>query len=360
VALAGANAGDFVQTNTCPATLAAGASCTASVTFTPTATGARAASLSFTDDASGTPHTVALSGTGAAAATALASASPSQVLFGDQPVSTHSAQRTVTLTNTGTLPMSISGITIVGANASDFAPTTTCPTGAATLAVGSSCTIDVTMTPASTGSRAATLSVAGNAANSPANVALAGTGTLPPGTLFMDGFDGGLAAWQVGNCCGALVQAGPGGVSFSHAGSGPYIYADFPGQGQPRTHTRFKLSPGNQFQSELAQGRDATGANVWEIDHDPRLSRLDVYVWNGAHVRKDFYVSSPFTGGSPYSVDVDLDQSVAGHFALSINGVTVASANGDFSTANNYTRLFFLDMSDYGTVTFDDVSVKTS
>lgn len=65
IAITGTNAGDFQQTHTCGASLAAGASCTISVTFKPTATGARSATVSVTDNAAGNPQTVTLSGTGA-------------------------------------------------------------------------------------------------------------------------------------------------------------------------------------------------------------------------------------------------------------------------------------------------------
>jgi len=70
-----AASGDFAETSTgasaCPITppatpLAAGASCTISVTFTPTATGPRTGTLTITDNASGSPHTVPLTGTGTA------------------------------------------------------------------------------------------------------------------------------------------------------------------------------------------------------------------------------------------------------------------------------------------------------
>ncbi len=56
--------GDFAQTNTCGATLAAAASCTIDVTFTPTATGARGGSVSVASDAPGSPHSSSLGGTG--------------------------------------------------------------------------------------------------------------------------------------------------------------------------------------------------------------------------------------------------------------------------------------------------------
>jgi hypothetical protein len=67
IGLSGPNGGDFHQQNSCPSsssTLAAGASCTISVTFTPTAEGNRSASLAITDNASGSPQSVTLSGIG--------------------------------------------------------------------------------------------------------------------------------------------------------------------------------------------------------------------------------------------------------------------------------------------------------
>ena len=66
ITFAGTNPGDFAQTNTCGSMVAAGGSCTINVTFTPTAAGARGASLSVADNASGSPQTVPLSGTGQA------------------------------------------------------------------------------------------------------------------------------------------------------------------------------------------------------------------------------------------------------------------------------------------------------
>ena len=57
--------GDFAQaSNTCGTTLAAGGTCAVGVTFTPTVAGTRNGSLTITDSAAGSPHTVALSGTG--------------------------------------------------------------------------------------------------------------------------------------------------------------------------------------------------------------------------------------------------------------------------------------------------------
>jgi hypothetical protein len=59
-----AASGDFAQTNTCGSSVAAGANCTINVTFTPTEGGGRSGAITVTDNASGTPHTVSLAGTG--------------------------------------------------------------------------------------------------------------------------------------------------------------------------------------------------------------------------------------------------------------------------------------------------------
>jgi hypothetical protein len=60
--------GDFAQTNTCTAVVQGGAGCTLSVTFNPTAAGARTGTLSFASNAPGSPTQIALTGTGVAAA----------------------------------------------------------------------------------------------------------------------------------------------------------------------------------------------------------------------------------------------------------------------------------------------------
>jgi hypothetical protein len=56
--------GNFAETNTCGARIAGGASCTISVTFTPTATGTRQGSLVIMDNGGGNPQKANLSGTG--------------------------------------------------------------------------------------------------------------------------------------------------------------------------------------------------------------------------------------------------------------------------------------------------------
>jgi hypothetical protein len=64
--------GPFSQTNTCGTSIAANGSCTASVTFTPTAAGSASGTLSVASSAPSSPLTVALSGTGTSSTTDLA------------------------------------------------------------------------------------------------------------------------------------------------------------------------------------------------------------------------------------------------------------------------------------------------
>ena len=172
--ITGANANNFAQTNNCGASLAAGASCTFSITFTPSAVGARGATLSVgTSDPVNPTVSSALSGTGTAP---VAVVSPTSLAFGNQKQQTTSAPKTVTLSNTGTAPLTINSILIGGTNSGDFARTTTC---GATLPAGANCSINVTFRPTKKGGRAATLTVTDNSnavANSKQQVSLTGTG----------------------------------------------------------------------------------------------------------------------------------------------------------------------------------------
>jgi hypothetical protein len=87
----GTNGSSFAQANTCGSSVAAGATCTVSVKFAPSATGSSTASLSITDNASGSPQTVSLSGTGNNPVPTLTSLSPASAVAG-------AAAQTLTLT----------------------------------------------------------------------------------------------------------------------------------------------------------------------------------------------------------------------------------------------------------------------
>jgi len=165
--------GDFSQTNNCDSGLAPGASCTISVTFTPSGTGSLSGSIIISDNASPPTQTIYLTGTGAGAG---ASLSPSSLTFSSQAVGTSSSPQTLTLSNTGSAALTISSIAVT----SDFSQTNTC---GASLAANASCTISVTFTPTATGSRTGSLTISDNANPSTQTVSLSGTGTAPAASL---------------------------------------------------------------------------------------------------------------------------------------------------------------------------------
>jgi alpha-1,3-glucanase-like protein/F5/8 type C domain-containing protein/HYDIN/CFA65/VesB family protein/centrosomal CEP192-like protein len=96
------------------------------------------------------------------------STNPSSLTFPAQALNTTSGARTVTVSNTGTAAASVSGVTVSG----DYTQTNNC----GSVAVGGSCTVDVSFRPTATGTRTGTLTVTSNASNSPTTVALSGTG----------------------------------------------------------------------------------------------------------------------------------------------------------------------------------------
>jgi hypothetical protein len=171
IGVTGTNAGDFRETNTCGSNLAAGATCTINVTFTPTVIGARNATLTITDNVLTSPQTLSLTGTGTGAAVSL-SAPPT---FPSEPVGTTSAAQTITVTNTGNSNLSFTAIDITGPFTISSSGTT-CSTSNPVAASGS-CTVAVTFTPTSVGAASGSLSLTDNAGNSPQTVTLSGTGT---------------------------------------------------------------------------------------------------------------------------------------------------------------------------------------
>ena len=182
--------GDFAQTNDCGDALAGGADCTISVTFAPAANDLRTGTLTISDNAVGSPHQLALSGTAPSPAVQF---SPTSVSFSSQNVGTTSAAQTVTLTNIGTAPLSIATVVVNG----DFGGTDNCVTSSP-LAVNGTCVINVTFAPAASGTRSGSIAITGSDGSQfPQTVALSGTGlqavvSLSPYTLAFTGQDVGI------------------------------------------------------------------------------------------------------------------------------------------------------------------------
>jgi hypothetical protein len=164
-----ATTGDFAQTNNCGATVAVNASCTISVTFTPTTINTRTGTVLVTDNAPASPQTVTLTGTGT-----YVSYTPASLTFGAQTVGTTSAPQTISFTNDATTKLTIKSIVITGANNTDFSETNNCGTS---LPPKASCTITVTFTPTAKGLRTADVTVSDFlGGNTTQSIPLSGTG----------------------------------------------------------------------------------------------------------------------------------------------------------------------------------------
>jgi hypothetical protein len=175
---------------TCGATLNAGATCTITITFSPTTNGAKTGTVTITANVAVSGSPVGLTGTGVAAVVA-ASLTPTSHAFGNATRGCTLAcpAQVFTLTNTGNVTLTgITQGTISGTNAADFPVfrlTSTCGpatggqlAGQTTLAPGSMCVITVRFAPPSTDTTGAkgpaTLSVT-DAAGTQTSTPLTGT-----------------------------------------------------------------------------------------------------------------------------------------------------------------------------------------
>jgi hypothetical protein len=196
IAIIGANSSDFNHSSACPtppASLAGASSCLLSVTFSPGTEGAKVALLQISHDGGGSPSGVSLAGIAIAPPLGLVSepssvppeaeaaptskssqgspavitvllvaagvpsaGSPQAVSFGSQAVGVSSASYTVRLENSGEQTLSVDRIDVSGTNSSDFTESDDCRQS---LELGSSCSVNLSFTPRSSGSRKARLTV---------------------------------------------------------------------------------------------------------------------------------------------------------------------------------------------------------
>ncbi|HYH01109.1 MAG TPA: choice-of-anchor D domain-containing protein [Terriglobales bacterium] len=151
-----------------PTTLAAGQSATMAVKFAPTAAGTASGSISILSNASNSPNTISLTGSGASQSGSL-TANPTTLAFGNVTVGASTTQNlTVTAS---TAPVTITQATVTGSGFSVSGVTLP-----VTLSPGQSATFQAKFTPTLAGTVSGSLSLVSNATNTPTSVALSGTG----------------------------------------------------------------------------------------------------------------------------------------------------------------------------------------
>jgi len=152
---------------TLPLTLTPNQSVTFTATFTPISAGAASGSLSVASNASNSPLSIALSGTGTAAGTL--AVSPTSLSFGSVTVGSSSALN-------GSLTASGASVTVSSASLSNSEFVLSGISLPVTLPTGQSATFTVTFKPSASGATSASLSFSSNASNSPAVQTMTGTG----------------------------------------------------------------------------------------------------------------------------------------------------------------------------------------
>jgi hypothetical protein len=166
---------------------------------------------------------VALSGTGIVPT---GTASPTSVAFGNQLINAASPPVSVTVANTGSVALPITGISLSSSSPQPFSQTNTC---GSSVAVGASCTVSVTFDPAVVGTATALLSINIGNGGATQTVALSGTGVVPVFTASPTSVIFGAQTTNVASAPVAVTVTNTGvvplpiaGIALSTSGSQPF------------------------------------------------------------------------------------------------------------------------------------------
>jgi hypothetical protein len=153
IALTGANTSDYQLTNGCGSSLAAGATCTLTVTFIPQWMGVKLAAVTITQG-NGSTTGINLVGSGVISI----GLAPRTYKFPTTLLNTNSPVKVFPFQNLSKVTITLSSIGITGVNAADFSQTNNCGTS---LGPEASCNINVTFRPTLNENRTATLVIFG-------------------------------------------------------------------------------------------------------------------------------------------------------------------------------------------------------
>ena len=180
--------GQFSVSSTCGigTSIAVNATCTLTVTYSPSFPETQTGAVSITDNAPGSPQTVSLTGSGVSLVFSKTGLNFQPVLVGQ----TSTSLQTVTVFNLGPGVVDFTAIAITGANARDFqwlpnsGPQISCALPGV-LRAGDQCFISVSFTPSAVGLRSTMLSVRDDRDPTPATIPITGTGkALGPKVTF--------------------------------------------------------------------------------------------------------------------------------------------------------------------------------
>src|SRR6266850_474753 len=160
-----------------PATIAAGAVISASISVTPSSAGPISGSVSFISNAANSPTVVSFTGTATTGVVAQIAVTPAAIAFGSITVNT-SATRTMTISNPGTAALTVNSAAVSGAAFSIAG--TTFPV---TINPGGSRAVTVTFSPSTIGNQSGSITIDSNATNLVSPVGLSGNATPAPAPM---------------------------------------------------------------------------------------------------------------------------------------------------------------------------------
>jgi YVTN family beta-propeller protein len=188
-----------------------GHSCQVDVRFKPGSMGAASALLRIEDDAPGSPHAAAMSGTGIAAEAAF---SPTHLDFGELAVDTRAPDQTVTVTNTGNAPLHVTRAELGGTGAGPFEiDGDEC--GGKAIAPGATCNIELSFRASAPGTYTAALTLDSDAVGPAASATLEGKALAKEGGGSGGGGTGGGGGGD--HPSGAQSGTSPPGPPAAHA-----------------------------------------------------------------------------------------------------------------------------------------------
>jgi len=314
----------FTDTTNCSGSIAAGASCSVNVIFSPDTTGPLSGSLTITESA-GT-QVVSLEGQGVSPGLAVG---PSFAIFGSQVAGTTSQAQTMTVTNTGMAPLSLNPIKV----SNNFIESDLC---SAALAPGATCTISLSFSPTSTGTLSGSLLISDTSGLVSTLAAASGQGTLPdiattPSTLSFGTL-----------LLGTASQAQT--VTVTNAGTGPLQISTVNGTGdftETDTCSLQTIQPGGYCVISVTMTPTTIGTRTGTIQFNNSADGLHVIAISGVGRQTGVSISPTSLAFGSFPIVSSTQASSAAGTSLSVaisNNGGAPLQLGGFSTQGDFTE----------------------
>ena len=314
----------FTDTTNCSGSIAAGASCSVNEIFSPDTAGPLSGSLTISESAD--TQVVSLEGQGVSPGLAVG---PSFAIFGSQVVGTTSQAQTLTVTNTGTAPLTLNPITV----SNNFIESDLC---SAALAPSATCTISLSFSPTSTGTLSGSLLISDTGGLVSTLAAASGQGTLPgiatsPSTLS-------FGTLPVGTASQAQT------VTVTNAGTAPLQISTVNGTGdftETDTCSLQTIQPGSYCVISVTMTPTTIGTRTGTIQFNNSADGLHLIAISGVGRQTGASVSPTSLAFGSFPIVSSTQTSSAAGTSLSVAISNTGGAPlhlGGFSTQGDFTE----------------------